>query len=587
MFGTTESSRIAVSDKAWDELGKYLQRDTTHLLSADRRHEMLAEWSSVNEQEASLDDAILIGLVGGTGVGKSTFINALAGKPVSRSSDRRPTTNRVVVYRNIATELPTDVPTQHFAQPQVLHEKESLTKVILFDFPDFDSAEASHAKIVAEYLPYLDVVFIVVDDVKYGDRRLYDLLSQLGHDKRNMFVLLNKVDRLVDRYRDTAPQVVDEIQADLRKKLAKHADIQLGADQCFPIAAKAVFDARMSGPYNDATGAFEKVERLLERYQKEKHRRVAKERNLDARKTAMVDDVRQRALGPENRAIINESQQLVAKWRAESEQASAAIPVEILTERERRGLRSRRMRRVSAKWGLPTSLLITLIAELRRLRKVGSGAQPANTSVRILHHYRAFFESLANLRARIESEVAGTALAGATANGSPHATRSTGAGSVPALAPESAEVLCGRLGREMEARIAAGDQKPKRISRLFCHLPALLVVVGAAWSRIYPLLDSVVGSAERRFFATLFSTLWQTLSPSFLFGIAFSVVLAYFLSAVLVWIREVQILDGEIADGEQYVRDQIRKYGDHVIGTIDGRVQSLHEEFEQLSEAIQ
>ena len=542
---------------------------------------------ALTNRKRPLDDAILIGLVGGTGVGKSTFINALAGQGISRSSDRRPTTNRVVVYRNMASELPPDVPTQYFAQPQVLHEKDNLTKVILFDFPDFDSAETSHAKIVAEYLPHLDVVFIVVDDVKYGDRRLYDLLSRLAHDKGNMFVLLNKVDRLVERYGEQAPRVIEEIHTDLREKLAEHAKLELDADQLFAISAKSVFDVREKGLTNDDTRAFGKVERVLERYQKEKHRRAAKERNLDARKAALLERVRKQALGPDNRAIIDESQQLVAKWRAESEQASAAIPVEILTERERRGLRSRRMRRVSSSWGFPVSLLITLISEVRRLRKADVGAQPANISARIHHHYRAFFESLANLRARIESEVAGTALAGATRRRAQSSELSTSASASPLPAPESADALTIRLGRELEGRIAAGDQKPKRIKRLVCHLPALLVVGLAAWSKIYPLLDSIDGSTERGFFATLFSTLWQTLSPSFLFGIVFSILLAYFLSAVFVWIREIQILEGEIADGEQYVRQEIRKYGDSVIGAIDGRVQSLHQEFEQLSEAIQ
>ena len=109
-------------------------------------------------QEANLQDAILIGLVGGTGVGKSTIINALAGQQVSRSGDRRPTTSRVVIYRHGDTELPDDIPLADVAQPQVLHTRESLTKVILFDFPDFDSAESSHAEIVQRYLPHLDVL---------------------------------------------------------------------------------------------------------------------------------------------------------------------------------------------------------------------------------------------------------------------------------------------------------------------------------------------------------------------------------------------------------------------------------------------
>ena len=197
---TERTSAPAAQPQDWHGIGQYLEQAEVQLLSPERRREFLETWKDISQQEANLDDAILIGLVGGTGVGKSTFINALAGQEVSRSSDRRPTTDRVIVYRHVNTELPADVPSQHFAQPEVLHDNDRIEKVVLFDFPDFDSAEVSHTHIIRQYLSYLDVLFVVVDDVKYADRRLYELLSELDHDARNVFVLLNKVDRLEKRY---------------------------------------------------------------------------------------------------------------------------------------------------------------------------------------------------------------------------------------------------------------------------------------------------------------------------------------------------------------------------------------------------
>jgi hypothetical protein len=230
--------------------------------------------------------------------------------------------------------------------------------------------------------------------------------------------------------------------------------------------------------------------------------------------------------------------------------------------------------------------VITLFSELRRWRSSAESTQPANIGARIHHHYRAFFESLDNLRARIESEVAGTALAGtAPSIPAPSAQRNGLPASSAAL--ESPAALTGRLGRELEAQIATGEQPPMRRRRLFCHLPALAVVGLAIWSRVYPLIDSIAGTSDRGFFTTLFSTIWSTLSPAFLVGMLLSIVLAYLVSATLVWIREIQMLEGEIADGEQKVREEIRKHGDQVIGAIDGRVQSLHEEFEQLRQVIQ
>ena len=85
----------------------------------------------------------LVAILGTFSAGKSTFINALAGQEVSRSSDRRPTTDRVIVYRHVKTEISGDVPTVDFAQPEVLHDNRALEKVVLLDFPDFDSAEES------------------------------------------------------------------------------------------------------------------------------------------------------------------------------------------------------------------------------------------------------------------------------------------------------------------------------------------------------------------------------------------------------------------------------------------------------------
>lgn len=64
-------SEYDVSPKDWGDLGDYLQRDDVTLLSRDEQSRHWEEWQEITHQLASLDDALLIGLVGGTGVGKS------------------------------------------------------------------------------------------------------------------------------------------------------------------------------------------------------------------------------------------------------------------------------------------------------------------------------------------------------------------------------------------------------------------------------------------------------------------------------------------------------------------------------------
>ena len=89
----------------WQRLGETLARKLVVIDSATRA-ELLDAWKDINEAERNLDDRLVLALVGGTGVGKSTLINALARERISTSGDRRPTTDRVIVYRHETTTLP-------------------------------------------------------------------------------------------------------------------------------------------------------------------------------------------------------------------------------------------------------------------------------------------------------------------------------------------------------------------------------------------------------------------------------------------------------------------------------------------------
>lgn len=551
----------AASLQNWTGIGDYLRRDRVQLVPPEKRQSLLISWEEITHQEENLDDAILIGLVGGTGVGKSTFINALAGQEVSRSSDRRPTTDRVIVYRHVNAEISGDVPRADFAQPEVLHDNAKMEKVVLFDFPDFDSAEDSHTHIIRRHLPFLDVLLVVVDDVKYADRRLYELLSTLDHDQGNVFVLLNKTDRLQERYGDQSEQVINELVADLDQKLRANSGLHLETAQVFPVAALSVFQSRLRDQPSPALERFLDVERMLESFQIEKHRRAAKERNIDSRKRDLIETLADDALGKENEAILLEAKSLVLGWRGELDKALRSVPVEVLSESERRGVRGARLRQVGPSWGLPFSLFFTLLGEIRR--RSSKAVEPSDLGQRVMYHYRSFFEAIKNVRARFTSEFAGSKINLTT---------------LPEL--EAADIVrlsTKELGADLQ-RAVQQEREPVAISRRgLAHVPGLGALFLAFWGQIYDVLDGDAG---------IFGALFDSLSPTFIVGTILGVIFVYGLTAFVIWLREIQLVDHAVTTAEQRTRESVRETGQEAVDQLDEDVKLLYEEFEQLQELI-
>lgn len=145
-------------------------------------------------------DAYVLALVGGTGVGKSSLLNALAGSVVSPASARRPTTAEPVAWVP-RTGRDALGPLLEWLAVEDVHEHEGmgLGAVAILDLPDVDSIAPEHRQRVEALLPRVDAVAWVTDPEKYADAVLHDQfvrawLPRIGRQ----VVLLNKTDRLTE-----------------------------------------------------------------------------------------------------------------------------------------------------------------------------------------------------------------------------------------------------------------------------------------------------------------------------------------------------------------------------------------------------
>jgi energy-coupling factor transporter ATP-binding protein EcfA2 len=136
---------------------------------------------------------LVIMLMGGTGVGKSTLLNALAGGAIAQASFARPTTRDPVVYYHESVKPDRLDPALRHCR-LAPHDRPALQQKILVDTPDLDSNDLSNRDKLMRLLPVADIVLYVGSQEKYHDKLGWELF--LNQRKRRAFAfVLNKWDR--------------------------------------------------------------------------------------------------------------------------------------------------------------------------------------------------------------------------------------------------------------------------------------------------------------------------------------------------------------------------------------------------------
>lgn len=138
---------------------------------------------------------LIVAFMGGTGVGKSSLLNRLAGKAIAKAGIERPTSREVTLFhhKDIAiNNLSEKLPIEKIRIAQ--HEDESKKNIVWIDMPDFDSTEQSNKALVFEWLPHIDVLIYVVSPERYRDEKAWRLLMSEGNRHAWLFVL-NQWDR--------------------------------------------------------------------------------------------------------------------------------------------------------------------------------------------------------------------------------------------------------------------------------------------------------------------------------------------------------------------------------------------------------
>jgi len=182
---------LARVDQIVDRLSRWASSESPWKPGSDCRSVIRRLLSRVDQLRVRLEAPLVVATFGGSGTGKSSLINAIAGAECSAVGRERPTTLRPMLIVHPDTDidclgLPAGEFDTHRAATPLLRD------IVLVDCPDPDTSEESTSESsldrLRRLLPHCDVLICTTTQQKYRSARVSDELTEAARGCRLIFV---------------------------------------------------------------------------------------------------------------------------------------------------------------------------------------------------------------------------------------------------------------------------------------------------------------------------------------------------------------------------------------------------------------
>jgi GTP-binding protein EngB required for normal cell division len=299
----------------------FLRADGLFLISDETRDYFVDKAQVLLQKAQKPGEVLYVGILGGTGVGKSTLINALAGKKISDPSDKRPFTDRAVVYRYKDTPRGLEKISTLIRENDALHDADAIKDLVLLDLPDFDSVEEDNRKTVLEILAFLDCVVWIASPEKYADAVFYNFVQETLIHRENFTFVFNKADELIEEGSADAHGRLKEVLGDFTFRLKHDAGIE--QPRLFIVSAASEVDGKRDDPILESE--FKRFNNFLMVRREAKDIASVKTVNLMEETRHLLSELNTAIAPKEKERLLNTIQEIHTDFGAEAPASSLQL----------------------------------------------------------------------------------------------------------------------------------------------------------------------------------------------------------------------------------------------------------------------